>query len=491
MRSARLALATLATMLAIASSADAATVPASITADCSTNVQTQLSNWINAQPDGSTIEFPANGCYAQNDRIEVRDKRDLTIDGNGSTFRSSASNDGCQNRPNWLVLRGVNVTLQDVKIVGNFNPPPSVERSQGATYAYAQDTCSLAGNQFNMGVSIYGGRDIRVRDSDIRQVYGDGVLIAGASIIAGQEGQPLDDPTNVYLDRLTIARTARHNVAPVRGVNVQIRDSHLSDSWYWAIDAELDRATHKLSGLRVLRNRIRDYFTGGVAVPVAGDGSNTSDIEIAHNVFETGPDLYCNDVVLVGAYETVSNVLRDVRVDRNTFAQRSGVAVRFDHVIGGSIQGNRDAGYANRGCGYYDPALAAFTRLTNSSGVTIADNGPTAPGADATSTPPPPPPPPAPTCAAPTNLSASRLTNHGGYTNVSFAFDAVAGADEYHVYLQWSDNTGSPLFHYQTLSTNAGTLWSLRADKGYDIAVKAKCGDQLSPQSAIYQLPAG
>ena len=480
MRRVTLFLCIVSAMLVAPAAAQAVTVPASIPSDCSVNVNQQLSDFIASVPDGSTIDFPTNGCYAQNARIEVRDKSNITIDAHGSTFRSSAENSGCTNQPNWMILRGQGVTLKNAKIVGNFDPAPNVERTQ-ANAINAATSCRN-GNQFNMGVSIYGGRDIRIQDSDIRKVYGDGVLTASAWIIAGQEGQALDEPTNIDLERLTIARTARHSVAPTRGVNVWITDSRLSDSWYWAIDAELDNSAHKLSGLHILRNTIRDYFMGGVAVPVAGDGTNTTDIEIKHNVFETAPDNYCNDIILVGGYDTVDRTLTNVRVDNNTMLVRSGVGVRFDHVVGGSIQNNKDAGYVNRGCGYYDPAMSAFTRLTNSSGVTIANNGPNSPGADATA------PQPPVGCVAPTGLDATRLANNGGYTNTTLSFNPVPSATEYHVYLQWS-GTGGSLYHYQTFPSHTGTVWSLQAARGYDIAVKAKCGSQTSAMSAVLYLP--
>ena len=358
----------------------AVTVPAGIASDCSVNVQDQLASFINSQPNGTRIDFPANGCYAQNARIEVRDKADITINANGSTFRSSAPNDGCKVQPNWLLLRGKNLTLKNARIIGNFDPPATVRRSAAAVSDYAQDTCSIAGNAFNMGVGVYGGEGITITDSDIAQVYGDGVAVAVALYLTNEPDHALDKPTNVRVERTKIARTARHGFSPSQGQNVWLTDSQISDCWYYCMDAELDDAAQKLQGIHVLRNTWRDYFMGAIIVPVVGNGDNVKDIEIRDNVFETVADNYCNDIVQIGTIHYASpSTITNVAVDNNNFT-RSGVGVHLDRVAGGSIQNNRDT-YVNQGCGFYDPSAAAITKATNSSGLTIADNTATSAGA--------------------------------------------------------------------------------------------------------------
>jgi hypothetical protein len=358
----------------------AVTVPAAVASDCSVNVQEQLTSFINAQPNGTLIDFPANGCYAQNARIEVRDKADLTINANGSTFRSSAPNDGCKVQPNWLLLRGRNLTLKNAKIIGNFNPPATVKRSAAAVSQYAQDTCSIAGNAFNMGIGVYGGEGIAITDSDIEQVYGDGVAVNVAWYLTNEPDHALDKPSNVRVERTRIARTARHGFSPSQGQNVWLTDSQISDCWYYCMDAELDDAAQKLQGIHVLRNTWRDYFMGAIIVPVVGNGDNVKDIEIRHNVFETVADNFCNDIVQIGTIHYASpSTITNVVVDNNNFT-RSAIGVHLDRVAGASIQNNRDT-YVNQGCGFYDQSAAAFTKVTNSSGVTIADNTATSAGA--------------------------------------------------------------------------------------------------------------
>ena len=345
------------------------TVPPGIPSDCSADVQEQLTSFIDAQPDGSTIEFPANGCYAQSDRIMVREKRNLTIDANGSSFRSSAPNTGAKVAGNWLILRGANVRLTDMKIVGNFHltGPRSPQRVNEATIGPNP-------NQFNMGVGIYGGSGIYVTDTTIEHVFGDGVTLAVAHYIEGSGTHPLDNPSDVHLERIQVTKTARHCVSPSQGDGVWLQDSTLTDCWYGAFDGELDNVTQKLKNVHILRNTLDGFFMFGIAIPVAGDANNTENIEIRDNTFKTRPDNPCNSIIEVGSYPTNQNTFKNVVVADNTLLARSGLGVSFDHVDTGTISDNVDAGYVEAGCAY--PAGMPFSRLTNSMAITIANNAP-------------------------------------------------------------------------------------------------------------------
>ena len=353
----------------VAPPTDVTTVPSSIPADCSVNVQGQLESFIDAQPDGTTIEFPAGGCYAQNDRIVVRDKRNLTIDGNGSSFHSSAPNEGDALDANWLILRGTNVRLTAMRIVGNFHltGPRSQERVVAATIGPGL-------NPFNMGIGIYGGSGIHVSDTTIEHVFGDGVTVAVAHYIDGSSLHPLDSPRDVHIERVRVTKAARHCVSPSQGDGIWLEDSRLEDCWYGAFDAELDDVSQTLKNLRILRNTFDGFFIFGVLVPVAGTGNNTENIEIRDNTFMAGPDNICNTTIEIGVYPTNPNTIKNVVVAGNTLHSRSGLAVRFDHVEGGAITGNSVPAYREGGCSH--PAPTPFSRLTNSSGITVADNGP-------------------------------------------------------------------------------------------------------------------
>jgi hypothetical protein len=346
--------------------ADGRAVPMSIASDCSKDVEVELSRFINGVPDGTNVQFPQDGCYAQGNRIEVRDKRDLTIDGNGSSFKSSAPNSGLELRPNWLVLRGRGVHLTDMRIVGNFHLKG--ERSQKRV---GEATVAGAGNQFNMGVGIYGGDTNHVTAMTIRHVFGDGVTTGVAHYVDGPDGQPLDTPRNVHVERVKVTKAARHCFSPNQAVGFWLEDSEARDCWYGGFDAELDDPKQKLQDIHLLRNTFSDFNMFGIVIPVAGNGSNTKDIEIRDNRFLTVPGPICNTIIEVGIYPTNPNTIKNVVVEGNSM-KAHGVGIAFDHVEGGSIRDNR-IDYEDKNCSY--PAKTPLVRVTNSTGVTTQDNG--------------------------------------------------------------------------------------------------------------------
>ena len=351
-------------------SAGVVRVPAAIAADCSANVHEQLTSFINAQPDGTTIEFAPGGCYAQADRITVRDKRGLTIDANGSSFHSSAPNRGDRPTGNWLIVRGVNVRLTDMRIVGNFHLTGA--RSQQRVNDV---TIGPIGSQFNMGIGIYGGSGIHVSDTTVEHVFGDGVTVAVAHYVGGSATHPLDTPRDVHIERVRVTKAARHCVSPSQGDGVWLEDSTLTDCWYGAFDAELDEVSQTLKNVHVLRNTFDGFFMFGIVVPVAGSANNTENIEIRDNTFTTAPDNHCNTTIEVGSYPSNPNTIKNVVVAGNRLlGARSGLGVRFDHVVGGEITGNAAHAYHEAGCSH--PAATPFSRLTNSAGITVANNSP-------------------------------------------------------------------------------------------------------------------
>lgn len=341
-------------------------VPTSIASDCSKNVEVELNRFINSVPDGTNVQFPRDGCYAQVNRIEVRDKRDLTIDGNGSSFQSSAPNSGLEVRPNWLLLRGRGVRLTDMKIVGNFHldEKRSLKRVAEITEGGA--------NQFNMGVGIYGGDGNHVTDMTIENVFGDGVTTAVAHYVDGPEDQPLNRPRDVHVERVKVTQAARHCFSPSQAVGFWLEDSEANDCWYGGFDAELDDVAQQLQDIHVLRNTFSGFGLFGVTVPVAGNGSNTKDIEIRDNRFLTVPDAPCNTIIEVGIYPTNPNTFKNVVIEGNSM-KTHGVGVAVDHVEGGSIRDNR-IDYVEKNC--QRPNTPPFVRVTNSTRVTEQGNGP-------------------------------------------------------------------------------------------------------------------
>src|SRR6201999_1566765 len=80
------------------------TVPSTIASDCSAPVEGELMDWLATVPDGSTVQFASNGCYGQDGTITVSGRHALTLDGNGSEFRTLTP--GARDRANWRFVGG-------------------------------------------------------------------------------------------------------------------------------------------------------------------------------------------------------------------------------------------------------------------------------------------------------------------------------------------------------------------------------------------------
>jgi hypothetical protein len=344
-------------------------VPVTIASDCSVSVEAALNAFLATVPNGVTVKFAPGGCYAQAGRIELRDKTDVTIDGQGATFRSSTENTALKGAvPNWMLLRGRNVRIKNMTVVGNFHLTGT--RSQQRVNQLSTEGEAGATSQFNAGVAVYGGDGVWVTDMSIQDVFGDGVLTGMSEYV--ENSAPFEHPANVHVERVRVSKAARHCFSPNQVDGFWLEDSTASDCWYEAVDAELDGTDQTLRNLHFLRNTFDGYLMGGIVIPVAGDAGSTRDIEIRGNTFLTRPDNLCNDVILVGAYPSNPNLFGNVVVEQNTIPT-SGLAVHFDHVAGGSIQGNT-LNYIEAGCAY--PNVSPTVRVDNSSGVTVASNGP-------------------------------------------------------------------------------------------------------------------
>ena len=346
------------------------TVPASIPADCSAPVQEQLASFVDAQPDGGTIEFPAGGCYAQDDRIVVREKRDLTIDANGSTFRSSAPNTGGPDR------RQLDRPARHERAADRHadrRQLPSDRRPLAAARQRRHDRADPA-SQFNMGVGIYGGTGIHVTDTTIEHVFGDGVAVNMAHYVDGSAAHPLDAPSDVHVARVHTHTAARHCYSPSAADGFWLEDStaarllvrragRRAGQPVAAAQEPAHPAQHVRRLLHVRRHR-------------PGRGRRRQRPRTSRSATTRSrrdPTTSATPTIDVGLYPSSdTNTIKNVVVAGNALAARSGLGVRFDHVEGGAITDNRSAGYHEAGCSY--PAATPFSRLTNSTGVTVAAN---------------------------------------------------------------------------------------------------------------------
>ncbi len=325
-------------------------------------------------PDGSLVRFPPGRTYHQTNRIEVIDRTNITIDGNGSTFVKSSQGPHTVAGPgtyngNWLLLRNRDVMVKNLTAVGGFDTPGPRSLAAASRNPNAVE--------YNGAFGVYGGDGTWITDVRARNVWGDGVTLANAAYIrlAGKSAnEPAAFPSNVHILRADIQTTYRMCFGPTSGVGIWIEDSVCRDNWYGGLDAEVDHATDPMNDLHVLRNTFDGYVHFGLAVPVAGP--EIRDVEIRDNRFLTAPDNLCQPTVWISVWDTPV-YMRQIVIEANDIAFYH-LAVKIDRVDSGVVRDNNlrpvphpqglPAG------GWCDPAYPDPIRVTNSTGVIVGPN---------------------------------------------------------------------------------------------------------------------
>ena len=274
-------------------------------------------------PNGSTVSFPAGRTYHQTDAITIERRSRLTIDGNGSTFVKTNPGENGVGRPQWRILEGDNVTLEDMSIVGSLPAGP-----RGIT----------PGNQYDPGVDILGGTGQTIRDVSIRDVFGDFVTVAPSGLYRYGDATTGQLPRGVLVQRLSGAGAARMCIALTGGIGLRVEDSVLSDCRYAGIDIEADAVGEKLQDVHILRNQISGFylFAIGVLGPATAppDAGDVDGIEIRGNSTLTASDT-CWPAIHAGRGPIGNLVVAD-----NPLLQSAGDGVALLGVTSGSVSGN-------------------------------------------------------------------------------------------------------------------------------------------------------
>ena len=310
-------------------------------------------------PDGSTVRFPSQASYTQNGPIIVAGRTNLTIDGNGSTFRSLLvpTTSPTEHRGQWRIKSGTNVTLKNTITVGNFHPTSRQV---------------ISGNQFDHSVEVKGGDGVTISDNTLRNAFGDSVMTMRSDGVFGNAmlGVP---SRNVRVLRNTIMTMARQCVSFSDVLVGEISDNQMSDCHYGGIDLEPDVGGQKMQDVKVLRNTISGYFMTGIAVEgpmydaAANVSGNMARIELRGNTIGAGDT--CWPAILFSEPDRNRGPISDVTVaDNKVAAQGYGIGI-FD-VNGASVTGNDITVTMNLGwCG-----TTAAVRVARSTAVSVAGN---------------------------------------------------------------------------------------------------------------------
>lgn len=257
-------------------------VPDSIPADCSRPVENEIMAWLRTVPDGATARFQHNGCYGQDETIELEDRVDLTIDGNGSSFKALTR--GSPNRDNWRIENGRNITLKNMTVCGA-NPHAGIHDLAWDTTVEWQHGFRFAGTD--------GGTLENVRVFD---VYGDFVEAMWDWTLPDWSVAPV--ARNIVVRNSHFERNGRMGFGLTGVEGFLLENSYVGHVNMAAVDLELDIDTHTGRDIRILNNvfgphRFSLFSNGG-----AGTGSQVGDVIVSGNR-ETSSPVTCMSPVYV------------------------------------------------------------------------------------------------------------------------------------------------------------------------------------------------
>ena len=113
-----------------AAAGQSVSLPASIASNCASgDTTTALSEFLATVPANSTVAFPENGCFTINDTLLLQGTTGLTIEGNGSTLKQTASR--TNTAPLVDLWHDANLTIEHLNIEGAYNGSNGGEREEG------------------------------------------------------------------------------------------------------------------------------------------------------------------------------------------------------------------------------------------------------------------------------------------------------------------------------------------------------------------------
>ena len=242
-------------------------VPGTIDRTGTSDVTGPLNAFFAGLAPGSTVMFPPGGRFRVEGVLLLRNRHDLTIEGNGSTVFARTDGSGVappgagyragwpRRREHWHIRDSTGVTLRNLTVQGA-NP------NAGATpEAYVP---ALEGQA---GVAISRSDNIVLDSMRIQDTYGDFVWITGAS-------------SNVTIRRGTFLRSGRQGIAVVNAHDVVVEDNDIRDVARSVFDLEpvgRARAEH----VRLQSNRVGAYTN--FLLGAVGGGPGVNDVWLQGN----------------------------------------------------------------------------------------------------------------------------------------------------------------------------------------------------------------
>jgi hypothetical protein len=222
--------------------------------------------FFNTVPDGSTINFQPGGCYLIDYIIRVTDRNNLVINGNGATFRDTASDPGITT---WGTEGGSNITYENMTIYGS---DPSHQYVASLEWQYGIDFEATQGGTVN-NVNIY-------------NVYGDFVEAEydhQAGAIASQPAR------NILVENSNFSGAGRMGVGLTDVIGFTMENTSISDVTWDAVDVETDVNQEYASNIQILNNTFSTITLSLLSNYGYGYYPNVGNITFSGNIETNAP----------------------------------------------------------------------------------------------------------------------------------------------------------------------------------------------------------
>jgi hypothetical protein len=236
--------------------------PTSITANCSTDVTSQLQTWFNSLPKASVVFSPPDSCYNISEGLTfMHPDGGLTID--GGTFVMQGW--GRLSRIGLDVFGGKDVTFENLAIIG-----PALH------HVYDKRV------EFQGGIELQGTINPVINDVKIFDVRGDGITLVPERYIVvdgnlGGGGGMIRPVENLTVNNVTIDGTGRmgvslSGVAGANITNILVKNVATDD-----FDFEADNATEGATDVTIDHCTVGGQGALFVSNQGLGDGQYTYD----------------------------------------------------------------------------------------------------------------------------------------------------------------------------------------------------------------------
>jgi hypothetical protein len=260
--------------LPVHAAAMARTVPATIASDCSKDVTTALNAWMASVADGSTLHFRAGDCYRVDGTLMLRDRHDLTVDGNGALFAASVVPPASPKitRQMWSVVGGDGITIRNMGIRGT-NPT--------ATFDVRREWFPL--------IQIAGSRQVLIDGVRGSNAWGDFVSIGpDTRRVTRSNGTGAVMPKNVLVRRSSATVIGRHGVTCNGCENIRVDGNVFRNVAYQIFDIEVEADTWYARNVAFTNNTIGGRVKLSVLAN-AGMGRDVTNITVRGNVMTSTP----------------------------------------------------------------------------------------------------------------------------------------------------------------------------------------------------------